>query len=187
MRSVIALSKIYSLNDARVAQTMVKGDLIVPTSDRIMTRSRAKLSEFSYDRIDLVHDKKLTDQDPDRYTIIPAPLKILKLLVDELLSASGVQGAANLASAAGLPDPDEDDGDDGWEDESGDVLDLSLSSTKAELMGFYENSTRQRDDETGAYLKEFFVSAARDNISGFQEWYGMMTDDEKGKLQELAQ
>jgi hypothetical protein len=42
--SVIALSKLYSLNDSRVAQTNVKGDLIVPTSDRIMTRSRAKLS-----------------------------------------------------------------------------------------------------------------------------------------------
>ena len=154
-----------------------------------MTRSRAKLSEFSYDRIDPVQDKKLTDQDPDRYTIIPAPLKILKLLVDELLSASGVQGAANVAAAAAaeFADADEDDGDEGWEDESGDVLDLSLSSTKAELMGFYENSTRQRDDETGAYLKDFFVSAARDNVAGFQEWYNMMTDDEKGKLQELAQ
>jgi hypothetical protein len=44
LHSVIALSKLYSLNDARVAQTMVKGDLIVPTSDRIMTRSRAKQS-----------------------------------------------------------------------------------------------------------------------------------------------
>ena len=42
MNSVIALSKIYSLNDPRVAQTMVRGELIIPTSDRIMTRSRAK-------------------------------------------------------------------------------------------------------------------------------------------------
>lgn len=44
--SVIALSKLYGLNDARVVQTMVKGDLIVPTSDRIMTRSKAKLSMY---------------------------------------------------------------------------------------------------------------------------------------------
>ena len=43
-RSVIALSKLYSLNDARIAQIQVKGDLIIPTSDRIMTRSRAKNS-----------------------------------------------------------------------------------------------------------------------------------------------
>lgn len=42
--SVIALSKLYSLNDPRVNQTLVKGDLIIPVSDRIMTRSQAKLS-----------------------------------------------------------------------------------------------------------------------------------------------
>ncbi|KAK4161005.1 importin subunit beta-5 [Cladorrhinum sp. PSN259] len=167
-QNVIALSKIYSLGDARVAQTMVKGDLVIPTSDRIMTRSRAKLN-------------------PDQYTIIPASLKILKLLVDELLSASGVQGASNAAAAAAaeFADADEDDGDEGWEDDTGDVLDLSLASTKAELMGFLDNS-RQRDDETTAYLKEFFVGAARDNVAGFQEWYNMLTEDEKGKLQALA-
>lgn len=43
--SVIALSKLYSLNDSRLAQTMVKGDLIIANTDRIMTRSRAKLGE----------------------------------------------------------------------------------------------------------------------------------------------
>jgi hypothetical protein len=46
--SVIALSKLYSLNDPRLAQTTVKGDLIVDqTSDKIMTRSRAKQSTKS--------------------------------------------------------------------------------------------------------------------------------------------
>jgi hypothetical protein len=43
--SVIALSKLYDLKDPRVAQIMVKGDLIVPQSDRIMTRSRARNSK----------------------------------------------------------------------------------------------------------------------------------------------
>ena len=42
--SVIALSKLYNLSDPRLAQIMVHGDLIVPTSDRIMTRSKAKQS-----------------------------------------------------------------------------------------------------------------------------------------------
>lgn len=46
--SVIALSKLYSLNDPRVAQTNVKGDLIVSNSNRIMTRSRAKLGKFGH-------------------------------------------------------------------------------------------------------------------------------------------
>lgn len=45
--SVIALSKLYSLNDPRLAQTMVKGDMIINQSDgRIMTRSRAKASKY---------------------------------------------------------------------------------------------------------------------------------------------
>ena len=45
--SVIALSKLYSLNDARLAQTSVRGDLIINETDQIMTRSKAKLSKSS--------------------------------------------------------------------------------------------------------------------------------------------
>ncbi|KAK0715505.1 armadillo-type protein [Lasiosphaeris hirsuta] len=168
-QNVIALSKLYSLNDARISQTQVRGDLIPTNSDRILTRSRAK-------------------QNPDQYTIIPASLKILKVLIEELLSASGLQAAANVASAtatAQFEDADEDD-DDGWED-AGDTLDLSLGSTKADLMGWLENSnSRQRDDETQAYLVEFFMRAARENIAGFQEWFTMLTEDEKAKLHQLA-
>ncbi|KXX81156.1 Importin subunit beta-5 [Madurella mycetomatis] len=170
-QNVIALSKLYSLNDPRLAQTSVKGDLIVTDSDRIMTRSRAKLN-------------------PDQYTLIPSPLKILKVLIEELLSASGVQAAANVAAAAAneFADADEDDGDEGWEDEPGDTLDLSLGSTKADLMGWIEGgNSRQRDDETQAYLTEFFIRAARENLAGFQQWFGMLTDEEKAKLHELAQ
>ncbi|KAK6085579.1 Importin subunit beta-5 [Seiridium cupressi] len=166
-QNVIALSKLYSLNDPRVAQTMVRGDLIVPTSDRIMTRSRAK-------------------QNPDQYTIIPAPLKILKVLVDELASASGMQSAATAAAAAAAQFVDDDDEDDGWEDEP-DTVDLSLGSTKNDLMGYLEaNNMRNRDDETQQYLAEFFVRAASENIADFNNWYAGFTDDEKSKLQALA-
>jgi hypothetical protein len=44
--SVIALSNLYRLNDSRLSQIMVRGDLIVPKSDRIMTRSRARQSKI---------------------------------------------------------------------------------------------------------------------------------------------
>lgn len=45
--SVIALSKLYSLNDSRLAQTQVKGDLIVNNDDGLIkTRSRAKQSMY---------------------------------------------------------------------------------------------------------------------------------------------
>lgn len=42
---MIALSKLYSLNDPRLAQITVKGDLILNANDGLIkTRSRAKRS-----------------------------------------------------------------------------------------------------------------------------------------------
>lgn len=68
------------------------------------------------------------------------------------------------------------------------TLDLGLGSTKADLMAYGEgaNFMRQRDDETQAYLSEFFVKAARENTGGFNELYAALTEDEKSKLNELA-
>lgn len=165
-QNVIALSKLYSLNDQRLAQIHVRGDMIIqPGNGRIMTRSRAKAN-------------------PEQYSSIPATLKILKVLIEELLSASGVSGAANAAAAAAaeFADADEDDGDEGWEDESD-----MVNSSHAALMSMVDNATnRTRDDETQQYLVEFFVRAARENIADFQHWYGMLTEDEQKKLNELA-
>jgi len=128
---------------------------------------------------------------PDQFTIVPASLKILKVLIEELLSASGLNAASNAASAvatANFVDADSDDGDDTWEDEHGDTLDLALGSTKADLMAWGESmSSRQRDDETQAYLIDFFMRATRDNVAGFNELFEMLTEDEKAKLRELAQ
>lgn len=189
---MIALSKLFTLNDPRLAQTMVKGDLIIDNnnSGRIMTRSRAKQSQspapWCIPEEDLA---AYTGTDPDTYTAIPATLKILKVLIEELLSASGVRDASNAAAAAaaGFEDVESDDDGDGWEDEPGDTLDLSLPSTKADLMSLIDGaSMRHRDDETQRYLTEFFVNAAREHTAGFQDWYNMLTADEKAKLDELA-
>ena len=131
----------------------------------------------------------LTRLDPDQYTIIPATLKILKVLIEELLSASGEQAASNAAAnlvADLADDAEDDDGDKDWEDE--DIVDLSLGTTKADLMSYIDNSgMRQRDDETQAYLTEFFVRAARENLAGFQDWFPMLTEDEQAKLHKLAE
>jgi importin-9 len=124
--------------------------------------------------------------DPDQYTIIPAQLKIIKVLIEELLSASGAQNASAAAAAAEFADEGDDDG---WEDVPT-VLDLGLGTTKADLMAFGEGTgsfMRQRDDETQAYLTEFFVNVSRDNIAGFNDLYNALTDGEKEKLNELAQ
>ncbi|KAK0120515.1 hypothetical protein ONS96_010723 [Cadophora gregata f. sp. sojae] len=170
-QNVIALSKLFTLNDQRVVQTTVKGDLIIPKSDRIMTRSQAKLN-------------------PDQFTIIPAPLKILKVLIEELSSAAGHGSSAAAAAAAAAEFADEEADDDGWEDVHTNVLDLGLGSTKAELMAYGEGQgsfTRQRDDETQAYLTEFFIRAGRENLADFNALYEALSVEEKGKLQELAQ
>ncbi|PON27048.1 hypothetical protein TGAM01_v203997 [Trichoderma gamsii] len=208
-QNVIALSKLYSLNDPRVAQTSVKGDLIVGADDgMIKTRSRAKKSMStnfsSIHSTDAIMDRlyqQYTSEDhetnkpptktidPDKYTIIPATLKIVKVLIEELLSASGARAAANAASAAVTTSAefdDEDNDEEGWEDED-DTLDLSLGATKAELMAYgMDSSARQRDDETQQYLTEFFIRCGRENVANFQEWYNMLTNDEKAKLNEVA-
>ncbi|GKU13274.1 unnamed protein product, partial [Fusarium langsethiae] len=69
----------------------------------------------------------------------------------ELLSASG-QRATAVATASFEDENDKED----WEDDD-DTLDLSLGATKHDLMSFVEGGQRQRDDETQAYLIEFFI------------------------------
>jgi importin-9 len=225
--SVIALSKLYSLNDPRLAQISVKGDLVINANDgQIKTRSRAKQSMSSQDdTFDDMGSCRLLEQryqeyligevamndghsdevktiqeghraerstntptatlDPDQYTVVAAPLKIVKLLIDELLSASGAQ-AASTAAAAAMSAAFDDDDEDGWEDDD-DTLDLGLSSTKVDLMSYLEGpGRRQPDDETQTFLTEFFIRCGRENVANFQDWYSMLKDDEKQKLNELA-
>ena len=114
---------------------MVKGDLIIPQSDRIMTRSRTRQSKqlkFLAPRWSLIWPA-----DPDQFTIIPAPLKIIKVLVEELLSASGIARAMDSATKAEFDEEDSDDGD--WEDDS-DELDLGLGTTKQGQTSYYASS-----------------------------------------------
>lgn len=125
-------------------------------------------------------------KDPDRYTVVPATLKILKVLIEELLSASGARAANNAASAAiASANLESDDEDDDWEDDE--TLDLSLGATKADLMSFADScAQRERDDETQAYLADFFIRCARENVANFQEWYQMLSKAEQATLDELA-
>lgn len=126
--SVIALSKLYDLGDARLAQIQVKGDLIVnpATQGRIMTRSRARNSMIDQP---LYQDPmKLTSEDPDQFTAVPATLKIVKVLIEELQAAGGaVRPQLSPAELEKLEEEASDDGD--WEDDP-DVFDLGLGTTK---------------------------------------------------------
>jgi hypothetical protein len=106
-----------------------------------------------------------------------------------------MQAASTLAAAAATELAEEADDDDedneGWEDVGDETtLDLALGSTKSDLMAWAEGGaggSRLRDDETQAYLVDFFIRADSDNLAGFHSWCGMLTDDERRKLKDAAQ
>ncbi|RDW78639.1 putative importin beta-5 subunit [Aspergillus mulundensis] len=168
-QNIIALATLYNLEDPRLAQVQVKGDLIVQDTGRIKTRSQAR-------------------NNPDRYTTVSAPLKIVKVLVEELAAASGNK-EIDAATAAALDEEGSDD-DDEWEDVPDNTLDLSLGVTKQELMAFGEGGTegvfgvRKRDDETQAFLLEFFRNAS--TKAEFQQLFAALTPDEQEKLRSLG-
>ncbi|KAJ5811632.1 hypothetical protein N7474_007933 [Penicillium riverlandense] len=169
-QNIFALARLYELADPRLSEVPVKGDLIIQDTGRIKTRSQAR-------------------NNPDQFTTVPAPLKIIKVLVEELSAASGNK-EIDAAAAAALDDAGSDDGDDDWEDVPGQILDLGLGVTKQELMSFGEGGSegvfgvRRRDDETQGFLVDFFHRASAQ--PGFQELYGALTPDEQGKLQGLG-
>ncbi|KAI5285849.1 hypothetical protein KEM52_002260 [Ascosphaera acerosa] len=192
-QNVGALARIYQLEDPRVAQVRVKGDLVVQPADsgRIKTRSQAR-------------------KNPDTYTVVPAPVKIIKVLVEELSSAAGgnfsaEQAQALAAAGAGEGHDDDDDGDgdgdgdeddDDWED-VGDgaadgILDLNLGLTKQQLMGLAgepggpggAGMPRTADDETLGFLRGFFADVVR--RPGFAEVAAALSAEEQAKLQRYA-
>jgi importin-9 len=170
-QNIIALSNLFSLQDPRLKQVGVKGDLIVQPTTRIKTRSQARAN-------------------PDTYMTISAELKILKILVEELSSASSNRYADPAAAAAALDSDGSANDDDEWEDVgvSG-TLDLATGLSKSQLMGFNEEddsptNSRARDDETVDYLIGWF--RAESQKPTFQEMYGLLTDEEKEKLQRVG-
>ncbi|KAF9431329.1 hypothetical protein BGZ76_000457 [Entomortierella beljakovae] len=91
--SVVALTKIFLSGDPRVASVQVNGDLIVPRSSRIVTRSRSRTT-------------------PDQYTVTTVPVKIIRLLSTDLTNK--IEEEEDQAAES---DYDDEDGDDDWEDE----------------------------------------------------------------------
>jgi importin-9 len=172
-QNVIALSKLYSLEDARIKQIGVKGDLVVDNTGRIKTRSQAKLN-------------------PDQYRTIPADLKILKILVEELSSAATNKYQNPADAAAALDSDGSEDGDD-WEDVgagAGGTLDLGSGLTKSQLMAYANEddnaslNSRVRDDETAEYLAGWFRAEAQK--PSFNDMFAALNDEEKAKLQTLV-
>ncbi|KAI9035621.1 putative importin beta-5 subunit [Aspergillus affinis] len=168
-QNIIALATLYNLEDPRLAQVQAKGDLIIQDTGRIKTRSQ-------------------TRNNPDQYTAVSAPLKIVKVLVEELAAAAGSK-EIDAATAAALEEEDSDE-DDEWEDLPANTLDLNLGVTKQELMAFGEGGSegvfgvRKRDDETQAFLLDFFRNASAK--AEFQQLFAALTPAEQEKLQSLG-
>ena len=174
-QNITGLSKIYSLDDPRVKAIGVKGELIVENTVRIKTRSQAK-------------------KNPDRYTAIPANVKILQILASELTSATKYDNgiiAQGKAAADALDELDSDDGEDGgdggdWEDVgTPGVLDLASLVAKENLMGDHgqmtpTNERSGTDDETTAYLINWFREESTKPY--FQHDYGQLSEDDRQKL-----
>lgn len=176
-QNAIALTKLYDLDDERIRHVTAKGELIVQDTGRIKTRSRAKAN-------------------PDQWTSVPADLKILKLLIEELTNTSSnlTNSAAAASGAAGDLDTDSDDDADEWEDvgASGNkgVMDLGLGMTKQDLMAYDDEdsqggpSSRQRDDETNEYLVSWFRQQGQK--PRFAELFAALNDDERTQLQAIG-
>ena len=131
--SIHALVALYKLHDPRIEAIVVQGDLIPDTSSRIRTRSQAKTR-------------------PIQYTQVPAPLKIVKILVGELVPLND-PGKAPLKSASSQGS---------WE--------------SAESSNPPSSSARTADDGTQRFIVEFFKGEQSD--PGFQALYRELTDEE---------
>lgn len=113
---------------------MVQGDLIIPENSRIMTRSRAKAN-------------------PDRYTTVSVPLKIVKLLVQELgpnVAEAQQRLLAKQAAEQGgvIQVPDDEEGEEEWEDEPEGLNIPGMSREELLALGASGRTSRQADDET---------------------------------------
>ncbi|ETN42061.1 uncharacterized protein HMPREF1541_04000 [Cyphellophora europaea CBS 101466] len=175
-QNIGALSKIFALQDPRVKNIGVKGDLIVENTGRIKTRSQARLN-------------------PDRYTTIPADLKILKLLVGELDSAmSSTGGRFNALAGDGGADDDEGSEEELDDDEWNDVanagaVDLDNPVVRSELMGFDQENGGAgheglRDDEVATYLQGWFKEEG--SRPEFEAVFAQLSAEEQGKLRRLV-
>ena len=109
-QNVSALTNIYNLHDARLSSIPVQGDLVIPNTSRIKTRSQSK-------------------REPDQYSTITVPLKLIKVLVQELV-ASSPTGSTFKGAKFSTDGQASDDDDDDWEDEPN-ILDLASPSTRS--------------------------------------------------------
>lgn len=179
--NVLALSKLFFLNDARLAEMRVNGDIIPYQGNQIITRSKAK-------------------QMPDKFTEVPFYTKVVKLFVAELSCQDRQDPTkytqANISNDGSPERENEDDtvNDDDWEDvedvldyetlqeyvEESDVDDGEIDDeTYEEIVGTYDLKRSMRE-----MLLDFFKEVTARNTNGFHDIYNCLTQEEKRILSE---
>lgn len=156
----LALGRIFTLGDPRIANLTVNGEIIPYDGDLIITRSMAKTM-------------------PDKYTQISAALKILKLLVSELQFQCQQPSAGDFTHAGENNEAqveEEDDDDEGWED----MDDIGVPNF-AKLKSYVDDDHKDRpeDDSLKSLLVEFFRECTSKNLGNFSHYYEELNDNEK--------
>ncbi|KAH8920893.1 ARM repeat-containing protein [Atractiella rhizophila] len=122
--STVALSKLLVAQRPSLNNVIVKGDRIITAQNAnvIMTRSRAR-------------------QNPDQYTMIPFPIKCVKVLLHELQSA-GDDAVITSKNETVDSEINSDDGDDDWEEED----DPTVKDSDLQLLSDFLSGAVAGDD-----------------------------------------
>ncbi|KAG1592125.1 hypothetical protein G6F48_002850 [Rhizopus delemar] len=171
--SAIALSKIYLVNDPRLQSIHVKGEIVVNPNAGIVTRSRAK-------------------KNPDQYTAISVPAKIIKLLIADTTN-NLIADQTHIEDAESVGD-DEDVGD--WEDVEDDHFatrnDINLLS---DMLANIEDNDDEEDNpelkndpiyqtDMKVYLTDFLRNCHAHNVNNFHQICStQLNQEEKETLQ----
>lgn len=154
-QNVLALGKIFSIDDSRLSNLIVNGEQIPYDGDLIITRSMAKSM-------------------PEKFTRIPAPQKILLLLAGELAFQCQQPDPSDF-----MPE-EADDGEDGsdWE-EMEDIGVPNYEKLKSYVMSDDEDEPASQDSGLKEILVQFFKECLAKNLGNFREYYEKLSDDDK--------
>ncbi|KAK9369500.1 armadillo-type protein [Lipomyces kononenkoae] len=169
--NVLALAKLYMLHDQLMESIEVEGDLIVENTNVIITRSRAK-------------------NRPYKFTTVPAHVKILKLLINEL---GAIPSDSNVASRAGLlpgasdnaGSADEDDRE--WEDDFN-PAELGMTMSELQKLARSESNGYDSDSENGDEPLAYFQEKGGDEKTNetLVEFFRELYANEREKLEQIS-
>ncbi|EIW71451.1 hypothetical protein TREMEDRAFT_42834 [Tremella mesenterica DSM 1558] len=171
--SDLGLARLFMAPVPLLQQIQVKGDMIITqtNSKEYMTRSKTKAN-------------------PIQHTMIPFPVKVLKLLLHEVEDVGHEKRLSGLADVV-----EEDDGDADWSDD--DPLGGSDQGTQlAALQGLPDVSDEQDDDDDlksdpisqidlPVHLISVLRQAYTTNSNGIHQMIPLLTPEEKSNLRRV--